>query len=53
MEQWQTVYDFADRFPKFGVLTFVAVGWAVRSHSTPATEDELVYPFRHDPAPKP
>jgi hypothetical protein len=49
MEQWQTVYDFAGRFPKFGVmafvLTFVAVGWAIRSHSNPATDDELVNPL--------
>jgi hypothetical protein len=49
MEQWQTVYDFADRFPKFGwmafVLTFVAVGWAIRSHSNPATDDDLVNPL--------
>lgn len=49
MEPWRTVYDFADRFPKFGwmafVLTFVAIGWAVRSHSNPATDDELAYPL--------
>jgi len=49
MEQWHTVYDFADRFPKFGtmafVLMFVAVGWVIRSHSNPATDDDLVNPL--------
>jgi hypothetical protein len=49
MEQWQTVYDFADRFPKFGVmafvLMFVAVGWVVRSRSNPDTDDDLVHPL--------